>query len=77
MVDIKEKLKYIKKERQTRSKTEKIQNTWENIERKENLSTKEKLEHLISLTRTEKKKETQISQFEPQERERIKSIENP
>lgn len=79
MVDIKEKLKYIKKERQTRSKTERIQNTWENIERKENLSTKEKLEHLISLTRTEKKPETntQISQFEPQERERIKFIENP
>ena len=76
MTDLKAKLKYIKKERQTRSKTEKIKNTWETIERTENLSTKEKLEHLINLTRTEKKPETQVPQFESQEREPIQFIEN-
>ena len=78
-MDLKDKLKYIKKERQARTKTEKIQNTWESIEKAENLSTKEKLEHLISLTRTEKKPETKtkVPQFEPQEREPIQFIENP
>ena len=77
MTDIKDKLKYLKKERQTRSKTQKIQNTWETIERTENLSTKEKLEHLIKLTRTEKKPESRVPEFEPQEREPFQFIENP
>lgn len=77
MTDIKDKLKYLKKERQTRTKTQKIHDTWETIERKGNLSTKEKLEHLINLTRTEKKLESRIPQFEPQEREPIQFIENP
>lgn len=77
MTDIKDKLKYLKKERQTRTKTQKIHDTWETIERKENLSTKEKLEHLINLTRTEKKQTFRVPQFEPQEREPIQFIENP
>ncbi len=77
MTDIKDKLKYLKKERKTRTKTQKIHDTWETIERKGNLSTKEKLEHLINLTRTEKKPESRIPQFEPQEREPIQFIENP
>ncbi len=77
MTDIRDKLKYIKKERQTRTKTQKIQSTWETIERTGNLSTKEKLEHLINLTRTEKKSESQVPQFESQEREPLQFIENP
>ncbi len=77
MTDIKDKLKHLKKERQTRTKTQKIRNTWETIERTENLSTKEKLEHLINLTRTEKKPENKVPEFEPQEREPFQFIENP
>ena len=76
MTEIKDKLKYLKKERETRSKTQKIQAAWEAIDHTEDLSTKEKLEHLINLTRT-KKAEAKIPQFESQEREQLKFIENP
>ena len=76
MTDLKDKLKYIKKERLTRSKTQKIQKTWETIESTGDLTTKEKLEHLINLTRREEKKEPQIPPFEPQDREPLQFIEN-
>ena len=77
MTDIKDKLKYIKKERLTRTKTQKIQSTWEKIEQTEALTTKEKLEHLISLTRSVKKPEPQVPAFEPEDREPLQFIENP
>ncbi len=77
MTDIKDKLNHLKKERLKRTKTQKIKSTWEAIEQTGNLSTKEKLEHLINLTRTEKKPDKQVPQFEPAEREPFQFIENP
>jgi uncharacterized protein YprB with RNaseH-like and TPR domain len=78
MTDIKDKLKHLKKEREARSKTQQIKDTWSKLDDDEDtLSTKEKLEQLISLTRREKSPSPQSSQFEPQEREPLQFTENP
>ena len=76
MADIKDKLDQIKKERQTRSKSQKVTNTWRQIQEKEDLSTKEKLERLINLTRHEKPKESQTPAFEPLPKEPLQWLEN-
>lgn len=79
MADIKEKLDRIRKERLTRSKSQKVSDTWRKIQEKEDLSTKEKLERLINLTRQEKAKESQISRtpvFEPLPKEPLQWLEN-
>lgn len=76
MADIKDKLKHLKKEREVRSKTQQIKDTWSKLDDEEVLSTKEKLEQLISLTRSEKSSAPQTPQFEPQEREPLQFIEN-
>ena len=77
LIDIKGKLEHLKKERETRSKTQKIKDTWDKIGSTENISTKEKLEQLINLSRIEKKPKLQAPQFEPQEREPLQFLENP
>lgn len=80
MTDIKDKLKHLKKEREARSKTQKIKDTWSKIDNDDNedaLSTKAKLEQLITLTRRETSPSFQTPQFEPQEREPLQFIENP
>ena len=77
MTDIKDKLKHLKKEREVRSKTQQIRDTWSKLDDEEVLSTKEKLEQLISLTRREKSPTPQTPQLEPQEREPLQFIENP
>jgi uncharacterized protein YprB with RNaseH-like and TPR domain len=76
MADIKEKLERIKKERQTRSKSRVVSDTWQKIQEEEDLSTKEKLERLINLTRQEKPKEAQSPSFEPLPREPLQWLEN-
>ena len=76
MADIKDKLDRIKKERQTRSKSQQVTSTWRKIQEKEDLSTKEKLERLINLTRQEKPKESQIPAFEPLPKEPLQWLEN-
>ncbi len=81
MTDIKDKLKHLKKEREARSKTQRIKDTLSKIDDDDEvLSTKEKLEQLITLTRREKSSSSrtpQTPQFEPQERESLQFIENP
>jgi len=77
MTDIKDKLKQLKKEREARSKSQLIKGTWEEIDKNEELSVKEKLQRLINLTREEKKSKPQKPPFEPIEREPIKFFENP
>jgi len=70
MTDIKDKLKHLKKEREVRSKTQQIKDTWSKLDNGEEvMSTKEKLEQLITLSRREKSPTPQTPQFEPQERE--------
>lgn len=77
MVDIKDKLKQLKKERETRSKSQLIRNTWEEIEKDEDLSLKDKLNRLINLTREEKPQESQTIPFEPLQIEPLQFFENP
>ena len=76
MADIKEKLERIKKERQTRAKSRVVSDTWRKIQQAEDLSTKEKLERLINLTRNEGPKEHQTPTFESLPREPLQWLEN-
>ena len=76
MADIKEKLERLKKERQARSKSQQVSSTWQKIQEEEDLSTKEKLERLIDLTRGEKQREAPTPAFEPLPREPLQWLEN-
>jgi hypothetical protein len=76
MTDIKEKLDQIRKERQSRSKSRVISETWEKIQKEENSSTKEKLERLINLSREMKQDTPKKPAFEPLPREPLQFIEN-
>lgn len=74
-----EKLERLKKEREARLKSTQIEDVWEKIDKDEGLSTKEKLQRLITLTREEKESrpKPQAPIFEPLEREPIQLFENP
>lgn len=76
MVDIKDKLQQLKRERDARSKSQTIRDTWEKIEKDEALTTKEKLEQLIKL-KPERQKKPQVQPFEAMEREPMRFTENP
>jgi hypothetical protein len=78
-MDIKDKLQQLKKERKTRSriKSQFVKDTWEEIQKAEDISTKDKLERLINLTHEEKPQQPQPEPFEPLERESLQFIENP
>jgi len=75
-MDIKDKLKAIKREREARSKSKIIQDAWKNLEKDEELSTKEKLQQLINLTRGEKHPRPKMTEIEPLPREPIQFFEN-
>jgi uncharacterized protein YprB with RNaseH-like and TPR domain len=75
MTDIQEKLKRLRKEREARSRSQQIQEAWDRLEKKEELSTREKLEQLISLKR-EKSSQPQPPPFERMEREPMQFTEN-
>ena len=79
MADIKDKLERLKKERETRSrsKSQLVKDTWKEIQKAEDLSVKDKLENLISLTSQEKPSEPKTPPFEPLEREPLQFFENP
>ncbi len=76
MADIKEKLDRLRKERQTRSKSREVSDTWRKIQEEEDLSTKEKLERLINLTRAQKPEKSKAPDFEPLPREPLRWLEN-
>jgi uncharacterized protein YprB with RNaseH-like and TPR domain len=76
MDDIKHKLEQLKKERLARSKSRLVSDTWQKIQNEENLSTREKLERLINLTRQEKPERPRIPVFEPLPREPLRFLEN-
>jgi len=76
MTDIKEKLKQLKKEREARLKSQRIRDAWEQIGKKEKLTTKEKLQQLINLTDREKPKKPKIQRPELVEREPLLFKEN-
>ncbi len=50
-MDIDDKLKQLRRERESRERAHKVQTTWERIDGEEGLTTKEKLERLITLTK--------------------------
>jgi len=75
-MDIKDKLKAIKREREARSKSKIIQDAWKNLEKDDELSTKEKLQQLINLTREEKHPRPKMPEIEPLPREPIQFFEN-
>jgi uncharacterized protein YprB with RNaseH-like and TPR domain len=77
---IKDELKLLKKERDARDRSRKVHDTWQKIDRDgENLTTKEKLERLISLTRREKGPagKPEPAPVEPGHREPVQFFENP
>jgi len=76
-MDIKDKLEHLKKEREARSKSQRIRQTWDEIEKQDELSVKEKLQKLISLTKEEEGEKTPESVFEPAPREPLQFFENP
>ena len=77
---IKSELKLLKKERDARDRSRKVRDTWQKIDRDgENLTTKEKLERLISLSRREKGPagKPEPAPVEPGHREPVQFFENP
>jgi uncharacterized protein YprB with RNaseH-like and TPR domain len=75
-MDIGNRLKLLKKERAARARPDSISKTWQQIDRNPDLSTKEKLEKLISLTKTGIKKRERAEPFEPQPRKSLQVFEN-
>jgi len=77
---IKDELKLLKKERDARDRSRTVRDTWQKIDRDgENLTTKEKLERLISLTRQKRGPAVKSvpAPIEPGHREPVQLCENP
>ncbi len=74
---LEDKLKLVKKEREVRSRSQKVQATWEKIDRQDDLSVKEKLQRLITLTGGRKEHRPEPERPEPQRREPLIFLENP
>jgi uncharacterized protein len=78
MSDIKNKLERLKRERKARARSVSFQEVWSEIEKKENLSTKEKLERLITLRgRIKSEKTPPPSKPASLDREDIQFTETP
>jgi uncharacterized protein YprB with RNaseH-like and TPR domain len=75
-MDIEDKLKRLKKERSSRTKMDPVASTWEELEKNSGLSTKEKLERLITLTRRPEKQKKTLSPARPPERKAFEIFEN-
>ncbi|MFZ2055298.1 MAG: ribonuclease H-like domain-containing protein [Candidatus Aminicenantales bacterium] len=75
-MNFEDRLRRIRKERSSRTKTDSITSAWHELDRKSNLSTKEKLERLITLTRTSKKAKTHAAPAEPEKRKALEIFEN-
>jgi len=75
-MDFEERLKLIKKERSSRTKTDSISSAWQKLEKKADLSTKEKLERLITLTGKTKKEKIGVAPAEPIKRKGFEIFEN-
>jgi len=76
----KDELKLLKKERDARDRSRTVRDTWQKIDRDgENLTTKEKLERLVSLTRQKRGPAVKSvpAPIEPGHREPVQLFENP
>jgi uncharacterized protein YprB with RNaseH-like and TPR domain len=75
-MDFEDKLRLIKKERASRTRAESINRAWLEIEKRPGVSTKEKLERLITLTRTPKREKPDVTLPEPPKRKPLEILEN-
>jgi len=75
-MDFEDKLRLIKKERASRTRAESINRAWVDIQKKPGVSTKEKLERLITLTRTPKREKPDVTLPEPPKRKPLEILEN-
>lgn len=75
-MDFEDKLRLIKKERASRTRAESINRAWLDIEKRPGVSTKEKLERLITLTRTPKREKPDVTLPEPPKRKPLEILEN-
>ena len=75
-MDFEDKLRLVRKGRASRTRAESISRTWVEIEKKPGASTREKLERLITLTRTAKKEKPAVPLPEPQQRKPLEILEN-
>ena len=75
-MDFEDKLRLIKKERASRTRAESINRAWVDIEKRPGVSTKEKLERLITLTRTPKREKPDVTLPEPPKRKPLEILEN-
>ncbi len=76
MTDLKDKLKLLKKKPESLSKSQAVQDAWSKIDKDGKITTREKLEQLISLKR-DKPEKPKPRPFEAQERESFQFTENP
>ena len=77
MTDIKDKLEQLKRERERRSRGGMVEDTWNKIAEEKDLTVKEKLERLISLTEKKKAEKTPKPPYEPEKRVQFHCTENP
>ncbi len=78
MTDLKDKLELLKRERKSRSKTQAVQDTWSELNKKEDLTTREKLEQLIKLKPTQTPKPPSLQPATPfPKRDPFQFTENP
>ncbi len=75
-MDIEDRLRLWKKERSSRTRADSIAETWRKMEKRSDISTKEKLERLLSLTRTEKGRRAETARPEPQPKPPYQVFEN-
>ncbi len=75
-MDFEDRFKLLKKERASRRRPDSVNQTWQKIDRDAGLSTKEKLEKLISLTKTGAKKKEKAEPLEPQTRKPMQVFED-
>jgi uncharacterized protein YprB with RNaseH-like and TPR domain len=76
VMDLEEKLRRIRKERSFRTKTDSVFSAWKELDKYSDLSTKEKLEKLITLTGTSKKQNAPVAPAEPQKKKALEIFEN-
>ena len=75
-MEFEDRLKLLKRERSSRKKAGSVDKAWQQIDQNSQLSTKEKLEKLITLTKTGTKKKEKPEHLEPQARKPLQVFED-
>jgi uncharacterized protein YprB with RNaseH-like and TPR domain len=75
-MDFEDKLRLVRRKRPPRPRTDSISSAWRELDQQSGLSTKEKLERLISLTGTSKREKVRNEPAEPPKRTPLEIFEN-